>query len=96
MRLVVRLVALEELEAARIWYDEQRTGLGAEFVDAAIAAIGHVVQAPTAFPQVHHVIRRLLMRRFPYAIFYQLTSAEILILGVTHLRRDSRRWQVRR
>lgn len=95
MQLVLRLVALEELEAARIWYDGQRAGLGAEFVEAAVAAIGHVAQAPAAFPQVHRSIRRLLMRRFPYAIFYHLTAAEIVVLGVMHLRRDPRRWQTR-
>lgn len=96
MQLVVRLVALEELDAARIWYDEQRAGLGAEFVDAAAASISHAAQAPTAFPQVHRSIRRLLMRRFPYAIFYRVTVAEIVILAVMHLRRDPKRWQSRR
>ena len=95
MQRVLRSVALEELEAARIWYDEQSAGLGAEFVDAAVAAIGHVAQAPAAFPQVHRSIRRLLMRRFPYAIFYHMTATEIVILGVMHLRRDPRHWQSR-
>ncbi len=95
MQLVFRLVALEELEAAREWYDEQRIGLGAEFVDAALAAIENVAQAPTAFPQVHRSIRRLLMQRFPYAIFYHTNATDIVVLGVMHLRRDPQLWQSR-
>lgn len=95
MRLVLRPVALAELEAARTWYDEQRTGLGSEFSNEADHAIGHIAEAPAAFPQLHGSIRRLLMRRFPYGIFYHYYGNEVVILAVMHLRRDPRRWEAR-
>lgn len=96
MRVVLRREAAEELEAARVWYETASAGLGIEFVSAAEAAIGHIVSAPAAFPQVHQSIRRLLMQRFPYGIFYFQDASEIVILGITHMRRDPRRWQARR
>lgn len=96
MSVVIRPVALAELEEARAWYDEHRPGLGDEFARAADESIRHVGAAPTMFPSVHGSIRRLLMRRFPYGIFYRSSGAEVVVLGVLHLRRDPGRWQSRR
>ena len=95
MLLVVRPVALAEMEAARDWYEDQRSGLGTEFVAEVRTAFAHIVQAPTAFPQVHHAIRRLLLRRFPYAILYHDALREVVVLAVIHLRRDPQRWRSR-
>ncbi len=95
MRIVLRPVALAELEGACAWYDKQRAGLGDEFVREADQAVWHIREAPTSFPQVHGAVRRLLMRRFPYGIFYRDSESEIVILGISHLRRDPRRWQER-
>jgi plasmid stabilization system protein ParE len=69
--------------------------LGQEFAREVAQAVAHITISPAAFPQVHDAIRRLLMRRFPYGIFYRDTAAEIVILGVTHLRREPQRWQRR-
>ena len=95
MRIVLRPVAFAELDEARTRYDEKRAGLGEEFVREADQALRHIREAPTSFPQVHGAIRRLLMRRFPSGIFYRDSDTEIVILGITHLRRDPRRWQGR-
>ena len=95
MRIVLRPVAFAELEDARTWYDKKRAGLGEEFVREADQALRHIREAPTSFPHVHGAIRRLLMRRFPYGIFYCDSDTEIVILGITHLRRDPRGWQGR-
>lgn len=34
MNVVLRAVAEQDLEQAAVWYDQQRRGLGAEFMDA--------------------------------------------------------------
>ena len=83
------------METARNWYEEQRAGLGTEFIADVRAALKHVVQAPAAFPQVHDSIRRLLLRRFPYAILYRDGASGTVVLAVMHMRRDPKRWQSR-
>jgi plasmid stabilization system protein ParE len=35
----------------------------------------------------------VLLRRFPYAIFYRAADDEIIVLAVFHLARDPARWQ---
>ncbi|MCA9757994.1 MAG: type II toxin-antitoxin system RelE/ParE family toxin [Candidatus Eisenbacteria bacterium] len=39
--------------------------------------------------------RRAVVRNFPYAIFYRVLDAEIVILAVMRGRRDPSRWQGR-
>jgi plasmid stabilization system protein ParE len=41
-------------------------------------------------------VRRALVGRFPYAIYFRATPNEIVVLAVIHGRRHPRRWQSRR
>ena len=96
MRLVVRPQAQGELLAGRDWYEERRPGLGADFSAAVDRAVERIEERPSSFPYVHEQIRRAVLRRFPYAVFFQVLQDEIVILGVVHNRRHPRSWQSRR
>lgn len=94
-RVVVRLQAEAELLAARDWYENQRAGLGQEFVNEVREAVSAIAARPLTFPKVHGEMRRVILRRFPYGVFFQTTTAEILILGVLHGRRHPQQWKSR-
>lgn len=83
--------ALADIQAARAWYDEQRPGLGEEFVIAVEAAVSEIVRLPDAWPVVHRNARRYLMERFPYCIYYRASEDEIVIVACMHGARDPRR-----
>jgi plasmid stabilization system protein ParE len=84
-----------ELTEAREWYSHQRDGLDAEFMDSIDEALVRVVRNPQSFPMVYHNLRRVVVRRFPFAIFYVLRSEEIHVTAVFHSRRDPELWQSR-
>ena len=84
-----------ELTEAREWYAHQRKGLDAEFMDCIDEALMRVVRNPLAFPTVYRDLRRVVVRRFPFAVFYSLTSEQILVTAVFHSRRDPELWQSR-
>jgi len=44
---------------------------------------------------VHRHIRRLLIRRFPYGIFYTTSKDLIIVLAVFHGHRDPKQWKSR-
>ena len=71
LRLVFRPQAEAELLDARRWYDEQHAGLGESLVEAVSIAVMSIVQNPLAYPLVRGDTRRALVRRFPYAIYFQ-------------------------
>ena len=77
--LLIRPAAEAELEAAYYWYEERREGLGHDFLLCVEEAIDRILRTPELFPVVHKQVRRALIRRFPYGIFYLVDEEKILI-----------------
>lgn len=94
--LLLRPVAAAEIEEAFQWYDEQKRGLGRQFLEAVREALSAVEAAPQQFPRVRGEIRRALLRRFPYAILYIAEEDHTVVVGCFHGKRDPRRWHPRR
>ncbi len=47
-----------------------------------------------SFPLIHGRIRRLVLSRFPYAIYFREQGTEILVIAL-HGRQDPRHWKQR-
>ena len=88
MQVVYRLVAGRDIAEARRWYDAKRVGLGRQFRQA-VRVVELLIRAhPDAFPKVNGEIRRVLVTRFPYAVYYQrLDAATLEIIACLHTRR---------
>jgi plasmid stabilization system protein ParE len=84
--------AQRELQEAKNWYDAQRLGLGREFEVEVDRVVGLLRASPLLFPRLHAEIRRAMVRRFPYGLFYRVLPAEVVVLSCYHLRRRPRRW----
>ncbi len=91
-RTWIRPEAAAEIQAAFRWYENQRSGLGSEFERALDAAIQSVRRDPERNAYVHKPIRRALLRRFPYGLFYIEEPGSLTILACFHTRRDPARW----
>ncbi|MDB6126738.1 MAG: plasmid stabilization protein [Verrucomicrobia bacterium] len=87
--------ALEEYIGAGRYYNRQVPGLGDAFADEIGAGIGQILSRPHAWRLVESDIRRYLVRRFPYGIYYTIDSGVIVIWAVKHLRREPDYWQER-
>jgi toxin ParE1/3/4 len=92
----VRLLpeAVEDLLETQRWYARLEPALAPDFAEAFAAALEGIRRDPQSFPLIHGQIRRLVLRRFPYAIYFREQAAEILVIAV-HGRQDPRRWQQR-
>jgi len=92
--VVLRPQAIEDLHAAKRHYEEQRPGLGDELRDALDITFERLRTFPRSAPPVAGFpgVRRALLPRFPYAIFYLGTSNVIVVLRVLHTARDPQGW----
>lgn len=89
MRLTYRLDAARDVAEAHHWYESQRTGLGEDFQGALVRMERLIQRHPEAFPIVHADVRRALLRRFPYAIYYrQFDEQTWEVIACLHTRRD--------
>ena len=93
--LIIRPEAERDLAEAYQWYESQLSGLGSDFLLRLDATLSSIQRTPDLYPAVHGKIRRALIRRFPYGIFYLVERNRIVVLGVLHARRDPRTWRHR-
>jgi toxin ParE1/3/4 len=92
--------ARRELREAAVWYETRSLGLGRELLEAASDCFRHIEAHPTAGSPVEGVpegvgARRVLLRRFPYAIVYIELEAHVRVLAFAHVRRKPGYWKNR-
>jgi plasmid stabilization system protein ParE len=87
--LIVRPGAERDIAEAFGWYETKKPGLGIEFVTAVEDAFSAIQQHPLAFAIVHHDVRRVLVKRFPYGIYYAIGEKGISVLACFHAKMAS-------
>ncbi|WP_368428830.1 type II toxin-antitoxin system RelE/ParE family toxin [Sulfuricaulis sp.] len=95
MTLEVRLrpEAEQDLADAATWYEEQRQGLGHEFLDEVLTMLTSIAETPLMYPDVHRNTRRAVIHRFPFSVYFRLEDATIVVIAVMHGSRNPRRWK---
>jgi len=87
--------AEKELIDAVAYYNSQSEGLGFEFAAEVKRTISRITQYPNAWTKLSKRTRRCRTNRFPYGVIYQLRYQTIVIIAVTHLQRDPKKWKSR-
>ena len=88
MNLRILPSALNDLREGWLFYEDQQTGLGDYFQDSLFSDIDSLL----LYPGIHRIVHgyhRLLSKRFPYAVYYDLKgNDEIIVWRVLDLRQD--------
>ena len=92
--VVFRPEAAAEVLEVRRWYEARRANLGDEFVAEVERLVDRIATNPLAFRQVHGEIRRAVLARFPYAIYFR-PMVDVTVVLAIHGRQDPSRWQGR-
>jgi plasmid stabilization system protein ParE len=87
--------AAQELFDAVQHYEDERPGLGGEFLDEVDRAIDRIKEAPQRWPQVEDRVRRYRLDRFPYGLVYEVHDSTIAIVAIMHLSRRPGYWRKR-
>ena len=88
LRVALTGEAEAEIAEAAEWYEQCSKGLGTEFLRAVEAAILSAARTPLIYSSWKRGSRRVLLRRFPYAIFYTIEQDEITIFACYHGKRN--------
>jgi plasmid stabilization system protein ParE len=89
--------AASELDAAADWYDDQRPGLGAAFIDAVGSTIAQLADWPRSGTPVAGIptdldVRGAPVARFPYHVAYLVAEDHLRVLAVAHDHRRPGYW----
>ncbi len=71
------------------------SGWAMEFLQTVDDLFGGIVANPQAFPLTGGSVRRALLKRFPYGLFFAEEGSSVVILAAIHARRDPRKWPER-
>jgi plasmid stabilization system protein ParE len=88
MTFSVQPRALRQTIRAARWYDRQEAGLGEEFLGEVEATFHRIQKGPQRYRVLYQGLRRALVRRFPYAIFFSHDGSDIVVIVVLHQRRS--------
>jgi len=94
-QLIVRGEAEAELADAFAWYEARETGLGVDLINVVEVALAEIRRRPESFQRVHGEVRRALLKRFPYGVFFVADEGRITVIAVFHASRDPKVWQAR-
>jgi plasmid stabilization system protein ParE len=93
--VVLRAEAQAEFDEAFDYLEAQHAGLGVDFA----ARVQQVFDRVGANPLMHRVVlddvRKAVVTRFPYCVFYRPHADRIEVLAVFHSSRDPSIWQAR-
>ena len=88
MRVEYHPAVQKELEEIRDYYEDRAPGLGRAFIDEFEGQILRIAATPERWMIVDMDIRRCLMTRFPYVIYFRCVGTDrIRITTVKHQRR---------
>ena len=88
-------LAAWELTEAIAYYDTKTEGLGDQLLAEVRAAVGYIEEFPESSPVIDHSVRRKVLAKFPYDLFYALAKSEVVILSVAHESRRPGFWRGR-
>ena len=94
-RIVVRPQSDLDIQAAAVWYEDQQSGLGARFLDELDLVFQRIAESPLQFPRLELEVRRALLRRFPYGVYFLAEAEEVRVLAVLHLHQQPDVWKSR-
>src|SRR5947209_6986971 len=95
-RTFVRPEAQTDIREAARWYEDREFGLGLRFLREVRTSLQHIADNPLMFPVIEEDVRRSLLQKFPYSIYFVNESEAIAIIAVLHQHRRPGAWKSRR
>lgn len=84
--------AKRDVAKAYDWYEEQRTGLGEEFLARLEQCLTAIARSPNAFQPVAKGARRAVLKQFPYVVFCKVEGKRVYVYSVFHAVQDPQKW----
>ena len=88
--MLVQPEATSDIALAVKWYEARQRGLGKAFLSEIEGTFRRIVKGPRRYRVAHRRLRRALVRRFPYAVYFAEAGNDITVIAVLHQARDRR------
>ena len=82
MQIILTDRAIDDINIAKKWYNEQQINLGFKFAEYIFKCLESISSNPGGFPSKYKYTREMVIRKYPYIIIYSIEEDKIFILRV--------------
>jgi plasmid stabilization system protein ParE len=86
--IFIEELAEKDIDEAFLWYEMQKAGLGYKFIDIIKDHVNSIKDNPYKNTLYHKNLRRIVIKRFPFNIFYYIINSKIFIMAILHTKRN--------
>jgi hypothetical protein len=83
------------MKVAKEWYEIQQENLGNEFLEETEQILIQITKNPFQFPKSQKTIRKAVMKRFPFSIFFTMHKNLVIVFAIFHNSRNPIVWKNR-
>ena|SRR5829696_10137031 len=87
MTVVILEDAAEDLESGAQFYESCSSGVGDYFLDSILSDLDSLILFAGVHP-IYFQFHRMLSKRFPFAIYYEIEDEVVYVYAILDLRRD--------
>lgn len=88
-KIIIKPIVFLDLDEALMWHESEQSGLAQRFYKSFENAINRIKKNPHAFSDVIPGVKRILLKKFPYKVFYSISENKIFVLGISHAKRSN-------
>ena len=89
--LIIRDEADEETFKSFLWYEDQRQGLGEEFLWQIEKSLSAITNYPLHYQKIYKQFRHISVKRFPYVIVFEIEGNFVIVYSVFHTSRNPKK-----
>ena len=93
--LTIREEAELDINSAFEYYENQRLGLGHDFLLCVEEGLSKIERNPLRYKRIYKELRRIAVLRFPYRILFLIQNKQVIVTAVFHVRKDPQAWDGR-
>jgi toxin ParE1/3/4 len=95
MRVILVPEARKELQEATAWYTTRSRVAARRFIDEYTRVKGLAAHAPLQWVEIQPGVRRVLFKKFPFALIYTVEGSQIHVLAIKHHKQHPDHWRGR-
>ena len=84
--------ALNDIQKATDWYNEQSYGLGTRFQKQVVKQISKLSNTAEVYPVRYNNVRCMVIKKFPFMVHFLIEDETVVIFSVFHTSRNPKIW----
>lgn len=87
--------AEQDFDNSYQYYEEKSEQTADNFYRSIDESLEKISQNPHGYQEVHEDVRRFVVKRFPFSIYYRIKDIVVRVIAIFHTRRNPEIWQER-